>query len=73
MISEELHRIPDTPEEKRILNIGIAEAVMMFCHRYRVGHNILETELLTEKQIDDMLDGIRSVVYKAEGVKPKKK
>ena len=68
MNTEETLQPIEQPDKKRILNIDIAEAIIMFCARYRMAHHILETEVLTEVQIDHLLSGIRDVIYKHEGI-----
>lgn len=68
MNTEERLQPMESPNQKRILSMSLIEGVIMFCQRYRMAHNILETEVLTENQIDHLLSGIRDVIYKHEGI-----
>jgi hypothetical protein len=69
--SEEPLRPPKPPEERR-LNKQTKESVVFLVDRYRVQKCMFPHEELSDAQIDDILLGVRDVIYKYEGRRPPK-
>lgn len=55
--------------EKPILNSHVMEAVSILLLKYRNHNNIQEWEVLTEEKIEEVLRGVKRVIYKHEGIR----
>ena len=65
--------LPPQDDGKGTLNAQVKESINLLIFRYRHYHQIPEWTVLTPAQIEDLLSGIRDIVYKHEGIsKPKK-
>lgn len=51
----------------------IADAVILVNTKYRIAKHILQHEQLTYEQVEEMLDGVRHLMYQLEDLKPRKK
>ena len=62
---------PSQPPENHApnkLSIEIMASIEVLTSSYRKHHKLRFDEVLTHKQIADVLDGIRDVIYKKEGI-----
>lgn len=65
----------DMPPDMRHIPLRgeLVDAVIIMLAKYRGHYHLLDYEVLTHEQIEQVLDGVRDMIYQHEGILPPKK